>query len=61
MNQGELLRKLSMPKLKKKFIAGKLNQAINLISYGLFVYKYNRNGKKIQRVYYIFEDDNEYL
>lgn len=47
---------------KKEFDTSCLTDAVNLLSYGCKVQKYNKsNGKPIQRMYYICEDDIDYL
>lgn len=39
-----------------------LTKAINLLSYGILLTKHHKaNGKPTKRIYYIFEDDSEYL
>lgn len=47
---------------KKEFESHTLNEAINLLTYGCRVIKYHKtSGKFMKRIYYISEDDNDYL
>ena len=47
---------------KREFDKDHLEAAINLLSYGCEVLKYNKSDKKpIRRIYYIYEDDLDYL
>ena len=56
-------RKSSASKFdRKEFDHRTLSAAVNLIVYGCHVLKYNKSNRKpITRIYYLFEEDMEYL
>lgn len=56
-------RKSSASKFDRKdFDQRTLSAAVNLIVYGCQVQKYNKSNKKpISRIYYLYEEDMEYL